>query len=106
MIEYHLHSNSYLEICRCYRALYESEGITDDEARWAPVLKRIVWFAALAPAYSTPDGSSSDAATLRAATAGDKRLADALPLYKRLLDELQTPGARAECSLAGYGWWC
>lgn len=95
MIEYHMHHNSYLEVCRCYRALYESEGIKEDQARWAPVLKRVVWFAALAPAYSTSEGSSSDAATLRAATAGDKRLADALPLYKKLLDELQTPGEQS-----------
>lgn len=91
MIKYHVHSNNYLEVCRAYRSLYESEGIHDDADKWTPVLKRICWYAVLTPSYSTADGSSSDIATLVAATAADKRLADALPLYKQLLDTFQTP---------------
>lgn len=59
------------------------------------MLKKICWFAVLTPSYSTAEGSSSDIHTLLAATAGEKRLADALPLYKQLLDTFQTPGARA-----------
>lgn len=58
------------------------------------MLKKICWFAVLTPSYSTAEGSSSDAATLAAATAGDKRLADALPLFKQLLDTFATAGAR------------
>jgi len=57
------------------------------------VLKKICWYAVLTPSYSTAEGSSSDLATLVAATVGDKRLADSLPLYKQLLDTFQTPGA-------------
>lgn len=68
------------------------------------VLKMICWYAVLTPSYSTAEGSSSDIATLVAATAADKRLADALPLYKQLLDTFQTPGTRARvaalCCLA------
>lgn len=36
-IRYHSHHNNYLEICRCYRAIYESESIAADEAKWQPV---------------------------------------------------------------------
>jgi hypothetical protein len=132
----------------CFRSLYESEGITEHADTWTPVratpclrrcphrwpssslaqavpglqqiqalnptcayptpsthspytpqpqknqvLKKICWFAVLTPTYSTAEGSSSDIATLIAATAADKRLADALPLYKQLLDTFQTSGA-------------
>lgn len=91
MIQYHIHNNNYLEVCRAYRSLYESEGVTENPDKWTPVLKKICWFAVLTPTYSTAEGSSSDLATLVAATAGDKRLADTLPLYKQLLDTFQTP---------------
>jgi hypothetical protein len=37
MITYHQHYHSYLEICRCYKAIYESEGVQDDPAQWGPV---------------------------------------------------------------------
>jgi hypothetical protein len=37
MIQYHLHHAAYLEVCRCYKAIYESEGVQDDEKRWMPV---------------------------------------------------------------------
>lgn len=37
MITYHQHYHSYLEICRCYKAIYESEGVQDDPAVWGPV---------------------------------------------------------------------
>jgi hypothetical protein len=37
MITYHQHYHSYLEICRCYKAIYESEGVQDDPAQWGSV---------------------------------------------------------------------
>ena len=37
MITYHQHYHNYLEICRCYKAIYESEGVQDDPAVWGPV---------------------------------------------------------------------
>jgi 26S proteasome regulatory subunit N5 len=93
MVQYHLHHNNYLEVCRAQRALVEAEGVAEDPSKWQPALKRAAWFAVLAPSYSTAEGSGSDRASLVAATAADKRLADALPLYKQLLDTFTTPGA-------------
>jgi len=37
MIQYHMHSNNYLEVCRAYRSLYESEGVTETEDKWTAV---------------------------------------------------------------------
>ena len=37
MIRYHAHSNSYLEVCRCYRAIYEVDTVAADQEKWAPV---------------------------------------------------------------------
>lgn len=89
MIRYHGHYNNYLEMCRCYRSMYESEGVTGDHSRWKPVLARICWFAVLAPSYSTEAGSSSDALTLLTSTLADKRLSE-LPSYKALLTSFST----------------
>lgn len=37
MIVYHQHYHNYLEICRCYKAIYESDGVQADAAQWQPV---------------------------------------------------------------------
>lgn len=37
MIVYHEHYHNYLEICRCYKAIYESDGVQADPAQWQPV---------------------------------------------------------------------
>lgn len=37
MITYHQHYHNYLEICRCYKAIYESDGVQADPALWQPV---------------------------------------------------------------------
>lgn len=84
MIRYHSHYNNYLEMCRCYRSLYESEGIVDDQTQWIAVLKKVCWTLVLAPAYSTDQGSASDRTTLLHTTAHDKKLSE-LPTYKQLL---------------------
>jgi hypothetical protein len=131
MIVYHQHYHAYLEICRCFKAVYESEGVQEDPDKWMPVrvrvfgeavvegrewgvpahgcrvwlealasrlpalcasappcltqvLKKICWYAVLAPSYSTDEGSSSDVATLIATTAAYKQLSD-LPLHQQLL---------------------
>jgi hypothetical protein len=54
------------------------------------VLKKICWYAVLAPSYSTDEGSSSDVATLVATTAAYKQLGD-LPLHKQLLATFTNP---------------
>ena len=37
MITYYKHYHNYLEICRCYKAIYESDGVQADPALWQPV---------------------------------------------------------------------
>ncbi len=37
MIRYYAHANDYLEICRCYRAVYETPSVQEDPARWKEV---------------------------------------------------------------------
>lgn len=81
-IRYHEHDNNYLEICRCYRSIYETDTVVADPEQWQPVLKKISWFVVLAP-------SCSDQITLLNTTAADKRLAE-LPLYKDLLGSFLT----------------
>jgi hypothetical protein len=36
-IRYHEHDNNYLEICRCYKAIYETATVADDAEKWQPV---------------------------------------------------------------------
>eukprot|EP00198_Chlamydomonas_reinhardtii_P003310 XP_001692646.1 predicted protein [Chlamydomonas reinhardtii] len=69
LIRYHVHNHNYLEVTRCYRSLYEAhlEGGAPADT-YLPVLKAVVWYLCLAPAYSTKDGSASDRATLLQAT--------------------------------------
>uniref|UniRef100_A0A7R9YZL2 PCI domain-containing protein n=1 Tax=Chlamydomonas euryale TaxID=1486919 RepID=A0A7R9YZL2_9CHLO len=84
MVQYHSHYNNYLEMTRCYRAMYETEEVSGDEARWGPMLKKICWLLVLSPSYSTDAGSTSDRATLLSTTVADKKLGE-LPVYKALL---------------------
>lgn len=37
LIRYHSHNNSYIDICRCYKAIYDTDSIAEDPARWKPV---------------------------------------------------------------------
>lgn len=37
LIRYHSHNNSYIDICRCYKAIYETDSIAEDPAGWKPV---------------------------------------------------------------------
>ena len=36
-IRYHEHDNNYLEICRCYRSIYETDTVAADPEQWKPV---------------------------------------------------------------------
>ena len=83
MVRYHLHSNDYLEVCRCHAAVLGSPSVAADASQWAPALGRVALFAALSP--RSPMQSS-----LLASTAADKRLAEALPLHAALLSALTT----------------
>lgn len=82
LIRYHAEQNSYLEVCRCYRAIFETPSVGEDATMWMPILKKICWYVVLAP-------SSSDQITLLNLTAADKRL-EQLPAYKELLSSFIT----------------
>uniref|UniRef100_A0A7S3RAI0 PCI domain-containing protein n=1 Tax=Dunaliella tertiolecta TaxID=3047 RepID=A0A7S3RAI0_DUNTE len=84
MIRYYSYYNNYLEMTRCYKAVYEVPEVQADPSRWTPVLKKICWFIVLSPPYSTEQGSSSDRLTLLLGTLQDKKLGE-LPAYKALL---------------------
>lgn len=43
LIKYHSHHDSYLEVCRCYKAVYEDETVAKDPEQWQSVLKKICW---------------------------------------------------------------
>ncbi|GMH32467.1 hypothetical protein BSKO_00301 [Bryopsis sp. KO-2023] len=84
LIRYHLHFNNYLEICRSFKSMYESEEVSTDAEKWQPLLKKICWYVVLAPQHSTQESASSDQITLLNLTFQDKNLGD-LQLYKDLL---------------------
>ncbi|RYR18950.1 hypothetical protein Ahy_B03g063578 [Arachis hypogaea] len=49
MIRYYSHNNDYLEICRCYKAIYEIPSVKENPADWTPILRKICWYLVLAP---------------------------------------------------------
>jgi len=82
MIRYYSHNNDYLEICRCYKAIYDIPAIKEDPAKWIPVLRKICWYLVLAP--HDPMQSSLLNATLE-----DKNLSE-IPNFRLLLKQLVT----------------
>jgi len=82
MIRYYSHNNDYLEICRCYKAIYDIPAIKEDPAKWIPILRKICWYLVLAP--HDPMQSSLLNATLE-----DKNLSE-IPNFRLLLKQLVT----------------
>uniref|UniRef100_A0A804QLY4 PSMD12/CSN4-like N-terminal domain-containing protein n=1 Tax=Zea mays TaxID=4577 RepID=A0A804QLY4_MAIZE len=82
MIRYYLHNNDYLEICRCYKALYDIPATKEDPTKWIPILRKICWYLVLAP--HDPMQSSLLNATLE-----DKNLSE-IPNFRLLLKQLVT----------------
>ncbi|KAM0822310.1 hypothetical protein ACQ4PT_071582 [Festuca glaucescens] len=82
MIRYYSHNNDYLEICRCYKSIYEIPSVKEDPAKWIPVLRKICWYLVLAP--HDPMQSSLLNATLE-----DKNLSE-IPNFRLLLKQLVT----------------
>ncbi|XP_050292481.1 26S proteasome non-ATPase regulatory subunit 12 homolog A [Quercus robur] len=82
MIRYYTHNNDYLEICRCYKAIYDIPSVKENPALWTPVLRKICWFLVLAP--HDPMQSS-----LLNSTLDDKNLSE-LPNFRLLLKQLVT----------------
>ncbi|KAJ7956942.1 26S proteasome non-ATPase regulatory subunit 12 [Quillaja saponaria] len=82
MIRYYSHNNDYLEICRCYKAIYDIPSVKENSDRWIPVLRKICWYLVLAP--HDPMQSS-----LLNSTLDDKNLTE-LSNFKLLLKQLVT----------------
>ncbi|KAL5820577.1 hypothetical protein ACOSQ3_022459 [Xanthoceras sorbifolium] len=82
MIRYYSHNNDYLEICRCYKAIYDIPYIKENAAQWIPVLRKICWYLVLAP--HDPMQSSLLNSTLE-----DKNLSE-IPNFRLLLKQLVT----------------
>ncbi|KAG5611891.1 hypothetical protein MTR67_019756 [Solanum verrucosum] len=82
MIRYYSHSNDYLEICRCYKAIYEIPSVKEDPAQWIPVLRKICWYLVLSP-------HDSMQSSLHNSTLEDKNLSE-IPHFRLLLKQLIT----------------
>ncbi|KAF8044251.1 hypothetical protein BT93_A2286 [Corymbia citriodora subsp. variegata] len=82
MIRYYSHNNDYLEICRCYKAIYEIPSVKGNPEQWTPVLRKICWYLVLSP--HDPMQSSLLNATLE-----DKNLSE-VPQFRLLLKQLVT----------------
>ncbi|XP_078444084.1 26S proteasome non-ATPase regulatory subunit 12 homolog A-like [Wolffia australiana] len=82
MIRYHLHNKDYLEICRCYKAIYEIPAVKENPELWVPVLRKICWYLALSP--NGPMQTSLLNSALE-----DKNLSE-IPKFRLLLKQLVT----------------
>ncbi|KAL8133089.1 26S proteasome non-ATPase regulatory subunit 12 homolog A-like [Apium graveolens] len=82
MIRYYSHNNDYLEICRCYKSIYDIPTVKENSALWIPVLRKICWYLVLSP--HDPMQSSLLNSTLE-----DKNLAE-IPHFRLLLKQLIT----------------
>ncbi|KAJ3670476.1 hypothetical protein LUZ60_010800 [Juncus effusus] len=82
MIRYYAHHNDYLEMCRCYKSIYDIPSVKEDPAQWTPILRKICWYVVLAP--HDPMQSSLLNATLE-----DKNLSE-IPNFKMLLKQVVT----------------
>ncbi|KAB1210351.1 hypothetical protein CJ030_MR6G024142 [Morella rubra] len=82
MIRYYTHSNDYLEICRCYKSIYDIPSVKENPEQWIPVLRKICWYLVLSP--HDPMQSSLLNSTLE-----DKNLSEILN-FRLLLKQLVT----------------
>jgi len=49
MIQYALHQSKYLDLCKYYRAVFDTPSIQQDDAKWMAALRNAVYFVILAP---------------------------------------------------------
>ncbi|XP_021895496.1 26S proteasome non-ATPase regulatory subunit 12 homolog A isoform X2 [Carica papaya] len=82
MIRYYSHNSDYLEICRCYKAIYGIPSVKETPAHWIPVLRKICWYLVLSP----HDHMQS---SLLNSTLEDKNLSE-IPHFRLLLKQLVT----------------
>lgn len=82
MIRYYSHNHDYLEMCRCYRAIYDTPSVQENRSKWQDALEKMCWFVVLAP-------TDSHQITLLTNTAAEKKLQE-LRQYKELLQHFET----------------
>ncbi|KAF5480698.1 hypothetical protein F2P56_001428 [Juglans regia] len=82
MIRYYTHNNDYLEICRCYKAIYDIPSVKENPVQWIPILRKICWYLVLSP--HDPMQSSLLNSTLE-----DKNLSE-IQNFRSLLKQLVT----------------
>ncbi|KAG7011145.1 26S proteasome non-ATPase regulatory subunit 12-like A [Cucurbita argyrosperma subsp. argyrosperma] len=82
MIRYYSHQKDYLEICRCYKSIYDIPSVKESSAHWIPVLRKICWYLVLSP--HDPMQSSLLNSILE-----DKNLSE-IPNFRLLLKQLVT----------------
>ncbi|XP_022947667.1 26S proteasome non-ATPase regulatory subunit 12 homolog A-like [Cucurbita moschata] len=82
MIRYYSHHQDYLEICRCYKSIYDIPSVKENSAQWIPVLRKICWYLVLSP--HEPMQSSLLNSILE-----DKNLSE-IPNFRLLLKQLVT----------------
>ncbi|KGN62104.1 26S proteasome non-ATPase regulatory subunit 12 homolog A [Cucumis sativus] len=82
MIRYYSHQKDYLEICRCYKSIYDIPSVKENSAHWIPVLRKICWYLVLSP--HDPMQSSLLNSILE-----DKNLSE-IPNFRLLLKQLVT----------------
>ncbi|KAG2716421.1 hypothetical protein I3843_03G127400 [Carya illinoinensis] len=82
MIRYYTHNNDYLEICRCYKAIYDIPSVKENPEQWIPILRKICWYLVLSP--HDPMQSSLLNSTLE-----DKNLSE-IQNFRSLLKQLVT----------------
>lgn len=44
-----MHEEQYLNVCKFYRAVYDTKSIQGDESKWTEVLQNIILFIVLSP---------------------------------------------------------
>jgi len=49
MIQYALHENQFLNVCKYYRQIFDTKSIKEDKAKSDNVLQSIILFVTLAP---------------------------------------------------------
>jgi len=77
MIRYYHHNNDFLNICKSYRAMYDTKNVQEDNEKWKELLRYIVVYIVLSP----HDNEQSD---LIHKINQDKKLLE-VPQYQTLL---------------------
>lgn len=84
MVEYYLHEEMQLDVCKAYYAMLHSETVAEDEKNWKQVLACYAVYLILAPF----DNEQKDLLVKLQAT--EKKRLKELPMFKQLVDSFLT----------------